>query len=67
MFRKQSRKWDSFKTYYPDKNGIFLSPFAHKTRLENFRGLYIRLKENRKEVLDFIKQKIDKSNMEATN
>ncbi|HGJ64843.1 TPA: hypothetical protein ENS27_05555 [bacterium] len=67
MFRNQTRKWDSFKRCYPDKNGVFLSPFSHKTRLENFRGLYIRLGKNSEEVLDFIKQKIDKSQMEGTN
>ncbi len=59
LLRKQSRGWDSFERLYPDKNGVFLSPFSHKTRLENFRGLYVRLGNNRKEILDFIKQKID--------
>jgi hypothetical protein len=59
LFRKQSKQWDSFKRYYPDKNGVFLSPFLHKTRLENFRGLFVRLGNNREDVLDFIKQKIN--------
>ena len=59
LLRKQSRQWDSFKRFYPDKNGVFLSPFSHKTRLENFRGLYVKLGDNRKEALGFIKQKIE--------
>lgn len=59
LFRKQSKEWNTFKKYYPDKNGVFLSPFSYRTRLENFRGLYIRLGDNRDDALNFIKQKID--------
>lgn len=58
IFRRSARKWDSFKRYYPDKNGVFLSPFLYPTRLENFRGLYVRFNNNKTEVVDFIKQKI---------
>jgi len=62
LFSKQSKRWDSFKKYYPDKNGVFLSPFIHQTRLENFRGLYIRFSNNREEVLGFIKMKFTYNN-----
>jgi len=58
VFRRFSRQWNTFKRYYPDKNGVFLSPFLHTTRLENFRGLYVRFNNNKTEVIDFIKQKI---------
>ena len=58
IFRRSSRQWDSFKRYYPDKNGVFFSPFLYPTRLENFRGLYVRFNNNKTEVIDFIKQKI---------
>lgn len=61
-FRKQSKEWSLFKRCYPDKNGVFLSPFYHQTRLENFRGLYVRLGDNRDDILNFIKQKIDYNN-----
>ncbi len=57
-FRTFSRQWDSFKSYYPDKNGILLSPFSSPSRLENFRGVYIRFSHNRSEVVDFIGEKI---------
>ncbi len=60
IFRRFSRQWDSFKSYYPDKNGVFLSPFLHPTRLENFRGLYVRFNDNKTEIVNFIKQKIEK-------
>lgn len=58
IFRKFSREWDFFKRYYIDKDGIFLSPFSHRTRLENYRGLYIRFGNNKDQVIDFIKSRI---------
>jgi len=58
LFRKSSRQWDSFKSYYPDRNGVLLSPFSSPTRLENFRGIYIRFENNRSEVVEFIQKKI---------
>ena len=58
LLRKSSRNWDSFKSYYPDRNGVLLSPFISPSRLENFRGLYIRFEGNRSEVVDFIQKKL---------
>lgn len=55
---ESSRNWKSFKRYYVDKKGVLLSPFTYKTRLENFRGLYIRFNDNKEQVIDFIKSKI---------
>jgi len=62
VFRRFSRQWNSFKRYYPEKKGVFLSPFLHPTRLENFRGLYVRFNNNKTDVIDFIKQKFEKVN-----
>ena len=58
LLRKSSRQWNSFKSYYPDRNGVLLSPFPSPTRLENFRGVYIRFENNRSEVVEFIQKKI---------
>ena len=57
-FREFSKEWNSYKRYYIDKNGIFLSPFPHRTRLENFRGLYIKFDNNKEQVISYIKSKI---------
>jgi hypothetical protein len=57
-FGKTVKKWESFKSFYPDKNGIFLSPFEGKSRLENFRGLYLLFNGNEKEVTEFVKGNI---------
>ena len=58
LLRRSSRQWDSFGSYYPDRNGVLLSPFPSPTRLENFRGVYIRFENNRSEVVEFIQRKI---------
>ena len=53
-----TKPWDAFRSFYVDNNGVLLSPFAKPSRLENFRGVYVRFGENRSEVLDFIREKI---------
>ena len=53
------RPWDTFRSFYVDGNGVLLSPFAHRTRLENFRGVYVRFGQHSpEEVIDFITRKI---------
>ena len=57
-FYRLTKPWEAFRSFYVDKNGVLLSPFAKPSRLENFRGVYVRFGENRSEVLDFITSKI---------
>ncbi len=54
LFYTIEKKWSSYRSFYPDKNGVLLSPFPMPTRLENFRGIYIRFRDNRDEVIPFI-------------
>jgi hypothetical protein len=54
----QTRAWAEFRSYYPDKNGVLLSPFALPSRLENFRGMYLRFEGNRELVLAAVSGKI---------
>ena len=56
---KKEKAWSEFRSYYPDKNGVFISPFAKPNRLENYRGLYLRYERNQEEVLSFVKAKIN--------
>jgi hypothetical protein len=53
------KEWSQFRSFYPDKNGVLLSPFARPTRLENFRGLYIKFASNRDQVMQIVRSKID--------
>jgi hypothetical protein len=56
---KLERSWTTFRSFYVDANGVLLSPFARPTRLENFRGVYVRFgKHTPEEVINFITSKI---------
>ncbi len=52
------KSWREYRSYYPDRYGVLLSPFSRPSRLENFRGLYLRFTNNREEVLAFVKGKV---------
>ncbi len=52
------RRWGELRSYYPDKNGVLVSPFAKPSRLENFRGVYLRFGGNREKVLAVLAQNI---------
>ncbi|MEO0122259.1 MAG: hypothetical protein ABIK41_05930 [candidate division WOR-3 bacterium] len=68
FFIENFRRWDEFKKFLYTKNGLVLSPFLHKTYLDNFRGLHIFLPKNsllRKEVIDFITERISRNNLDT--
>lgn len=54
------RKWEQINSYYPDKNGVLLSPFARPTWLENFRGIYLQCGKHREEILKLLESKLQK-------
>lgn len=57
--RRAMKPWSDFRSFYADRNGVLLSPFARPSRLENFRGIYLRFGAcNRDEILDFIRRKV---------
>lgn len=51
---RQLKKWSNFVRAEPEKNGIFLSPFARKGFLEHYRGVFIRYDGNKEEVDRFV-------------
>jgi hypothetical protein len=57
---KREREWSAFRSFYVDKNGVLLSPFAKPSRLENFRGIYVRFHQNKDQVVDFVKSRIQR-------
>ncbi|HWR81849.1 MAG TPA: hypothetical protein VN285_00950 [Candidatus Deferrimicrobium sp.] len=56
------KDWSVYRSCYPDKNGILLSPFLAPSRLENFRGLYVMFWNNRDEVIRFVRAHIGGAN-----
>ena len=54
-----SKEWKQYRSFYKDRNGVLLSPFATRSRLENFRGVYLRFGDfDRDTVLAFIESRI---------
>jgi len=47
-------EWKRVRSVVEDKNGLFLSTFPVRSRLENFRGLFLPYKNNRGQIVDFI-------------
>jgi hypothetical protein len=58
FFTIKEKEWTMFRSFYVDKNGVLLSPFEKPSRLENFRGLYVRFNQNKDPVVDFVKSKV---------
>ncbi|HDL04171.1 MAG TPA: hypothetical protein ENH25_08560 [candidate division Zixibacteria bacterium] len=59
------KKWSQYRSYYMDKNGVLLSPFVRPSRLENFRGVYLKFWYNKEEVMAFVKEQMEKSKSEG--
>ncbi|MCK4856892.1 MAG: hypothetical protein KAT58_02885 [candidate division Zixibacteria bacterium] len=53
-----TKEWNLYRSYYADRNGVLLSPFIRPSRLENFRGQYVRFAGNRDEVMKIVSDKI---------
>jgi hypothetical protein len=54
-----AKEWKLFRSYYVDKNGVLLSPFVRPSRLENFRGLYVRFTGNKDDVMAIVATMIE--------
>ncbi len=60
LFSQKEKEWSHYRSFYVDKNGVLLSPFEGPSRLENFRGIYIRFDQNRDQVVEFVSSRIKK-------
>jgi len=66
VFYTRKRPWSKCKSLHIDRCGVLVSPFSYPTRLENFRGIYLRFEGNKDEVMTFLKRKI-KSKIDVNN
>ena len=55
-----SRKmaWDRVRRVSASSDGLFLSTFAQPSRLDSFRGLFLKCEKNRDEVIRFVRDRI---------
>ncbi|UCE24020.1 MAG: hypothetical protein JSU74_12090 [Candidatus Zixiibacteriota bacterium] len=61
------KNWSQYRSFYPDRNGVLLSPFVRPSRLENFRGLYLIFENNKKDVIRFVENHIGKTTDEKVS
>lgn len=59
------KEWKIYRSCYPDKKGILLSPFIEPSRLENFRGLYVMFEGNGELVTSFVRERIERAHQET--
>jgi hypothetical protein len=52
---KRFMEWSRVRSIVDEKEGLFLSAFAGRTMMENFRGLYLPYRGNREVLLDLVK------------
>lgn len=53
--------WQQFRSFYRDKNGVLLSPFPQPSRLENFRGVYLRFDGCSEQVMAIVAERVRNS------
>ncbi len=56
LVSKRIMAWKDVKRVYLDDYGVKLSPLGRQTRLEAYRGVYLRFVDNEEEVLDAVKR-----------
>jgi hypothetical protein len=64
---KISKPWDQVRSYYPDKNGVQLSPYLKPFWMENFRGLYLQYGGHKDEILKYLEGKLGKGQQQDSS
>jgi len=50
--------WHDVKRVEMCRDGVFLSPLPRRSRLDSFRGTFLRFNGNRDEVVNFVREKL---------
>lgn len=56
LVSRREKAWTEFRSYYVDREGLLLSPFLERSRLERFRGVSLQFHGNRDEVIAFVER-----------
>jgi hypothetical protein len=56
LVSRKEKGWGDFRSYYVDREGLLLSPFIERSRLERFRGMSLQFHGNRDEVVAFVER-----------
>lgn len=58
LLGRREKAWEEFRSFHIDPDGVLLSPFVERSRLERFRGVSLQFHGNRKEVVEFVERKM---------
>jgi hypothetical protein len=53
---RRSKPWSEFRSWYIDREGLLLSPFTERSRLERFRGVSLQFHGNKDAVVAFVER-----------
>lgn len=60
LWYRRHKPWSFFRSFWIDPNGMLLSPFPKRNRLESHRGFYLRFAgTDRQAVICFVESKIN--------
>ena len=65
LVSRREKDWSEFRSYYVDREGLLLSPFLERSRLERFRGVSLQFHGNREEVVAFVRRKMARSDSDG--
>jgi len=54
LVSRRQKPWSEFRSWYVDREGLLLSPFTERSRLERFRGVSLQFHGNREEVIALV-------------
>ena len=56
LVSRREKVWSEFRSHYVDREGVLLSPFVERSRLDRFRGVSLQFHGNRDEVVAFVER-----------
>ena len=59
LFFTRRKPWSALRSYHIGPNGVLVSPFPGRHRMEAHRGIFIRFRGNRDEVLAFVRERLE--------
>ncbi len=64
---RKEKAWTEFRSFLVDRDGMLLSPFPGRSRLERFRGLSLQFNGNRDEVVAFVERCVPRPEVPSTH
>ena len=58
LVSRREKSWGEFRSFHKDREGVLLSPFIGRSRLERFRGVSLQFHGNRDEVMAVVERMI---------